>query len=109
MRLAILAASIFLLTSCRSDSTVVAKAEAIEMARAKMFGLSKKLKDHIQIESTDIVVKEVIPSDDGGWHVTLVAKTCEYAIYAKPGKEIDVAGMSGGCLILSSARPKTPI
>jgi len=68
------------------------------MARNAVLASSKGLNNHIHIDDSTLVTTEVKRSDDGGWHVTLVQGECTYIVYANPGHELDVEGLSAGCL-----------
>ncbi len=83
------------LSACRKAASD--KNEAIEMARNKVIYLSKEINGHVPIDEDRLLTTDVRPSNDGGWHVTLVQRGCTYMVYANPGHEIDVTGASEGC------------
>lgn len=67
------------------------------MTRNEVINLSREMNGHVPIDDKRLLTKDVQPSDDGGWHVTLVQDACTYMVYANPGHEIDVTGASEGC------------
>lgn len=87
--------SIFMLISCTKNMDD--KEEAIQMARNEVMYLSKQMNGHVPIHENTLVITKVKKSADSGWHVTLVQDGCAYMVYADPGHEIDVTGVSRGC------------
>jgi hypothetical protein len=78
------------------------QAEAIDMARNQVLMSSQQMKDHVRVDAKALVTKEVQRSEDGGWVVTLAQGECVYMIYANPGHELDVMGVSAGCFAQSA-------
>ena len=81
--------------------------EAIEMARDEAILDSRQIKGHVLIIPSRLETRKVERTEDGGWSITLVQDECTYIVYADPGHELDVTGVSAGCFS-SEPTPSSP-
>jgi hypothetical protein len=94
---AVLLVAIALLAACSARRQGGDREQAIADAKSYMLRSASEMKNHRAIKASDIRVEAVEQNDDGGWDITLQAKSCEYAIYSKPGVEIESEGVNAEC------------